>query len=804
MSSSELPPAPPAGDQGPSATARVELASRIASLELSLVGADFRPLASGMGSLSATVPPGIYQVVARAGPIVERTLINLAPGAIHRNDSIAVSFPAAAPVQNTSTTHEYHQYAVEQASQEVSAATGPPSGLVIVVRDVRGLEGPPLEAADLHGFALLDQSLQPLPGFEQGWKIRQAEAIATWSGRLLGGGYALRTDPSRITGGTRRPTSSQAYDQALWLSPNWQTVVFIVTGPGGPQTSVASVHMSGLGMGWSPYEVDVGLALELAAWGLKEGRSVVPDDLLGVLLNTKFINPMLGVVGAHSLLLRQELNRNLLEVVLNNLEGMLPGHPDMLALRVMAANRDAAERASGEPAPPPPPARSPSGTTWPPMLLPAYRALIALDAVDPGVVVDGSPAELAAANLLVQGMWTSWMPLPPIAPVPPGAPPRPAFDARQPTAVGVLPVLGRDPSLIETLQLEDPATARVASYLGALASLEGPDRRVERFATLSPQEIGLATTLPAATVDRTLARIGASLPPEPPPGGDVPPAPRGLLSTLLPFVAATALLLAGAAGAAALCAGNADCRELFAGSGPSDTPTPIDTPEPPTEPPPPTAAEPTPLVVDFTSPIDFGEVTIGGTPGEEPLTVVTSAPATIVFVLADDPEGAFASEQACAAQETEPGLFECTIVVTFHPRREGDHRGSLELFDPGTQEPLTVDLVGVGVPLFLRHPLRVDLGPAFIGGEPATESLTVHAFEQVPLQFGIVDGASDAFAPEPSCQWQDAGQGLFECTIMVFFSPQEFGEQFATLGIFTAEPEPRLVELVGTGDFQIE
>jgi hypothetical protein len=249
---------------------------------------------------------------------------------------------------------------------------------------------------------------------------------------------------------------------------------------------------------------------------------------------------MLGLVGAHSLLLRHDPDPGLLEVVLKNLDGMMPGHPDVLALRWLAATRLAGSAGGGAAPATAGDATAESagggaaaatavgakadsardavaasvpegGAAWPPMLLPSYRALIDMDAAYPSAIADGSVAERAAANLVVQGIWTSWVPLPRRRTMRGGE-----RSQRRVSIAGILPALAEDPSLIDRVSLTDPATTRVAAYLGALAALEGPAGRAERFASLSPQEIGLATTLPAATVERALAGIATAVAP---PGG---------------------------------------------------------------------------------------------------------------------------------------------------------------------------------------------------------------------------------------------------------------------------------------------
>ena len=125
--------------------ARIELRSPNPALELSIVGSGFRIVGRGTGGLSASVEPGLYQIVARAGPTVLRTLIKVRAGEVFRDDQLRVQFPAAAPVTDTSTSHDYQQGLVKDASYALTQQPGPPGGLLVVVRDVRGSDGPPVE-----------------------------------------------------------------------------------------------------------------------------------------------------------------------------------------------------------------------------------------------------------------------------------------------------------------------------------------------------------------------------------------------------------------------------------------------------------------------------------------------------------------------------------------------------------------------------------------------------------------------------------------------------------------------------------
>ena len=188
-------------------------------------------------------------------------------------------------MDGTSTTHQSHQDLAELASGRSSTASPTVGWLVIVVRDVRGSDGPPLDEGTLRRIALFDGEIRPVPGLRSDWDLRAQDAAAAWSGGLAPGPYVLRT---------RSGGSETEIDQSIWLQRGWQTIVFLTLGPAGPMPGGrASVHMVESGLHWSPEE-RVGRATELAGWALREGRPVVPPDLVDLMLHTKFQNPMLG------------------------------------------------------------------------------------------------------------------------------------------------------------------------------------------------------------------------------------------------------------------------------------------------------------------------------------------------------------------------------------------------------------------------------------------------------------------------------------------------------------------------------
>jgi hypothetical protein len=129
---------------------------------------------------------------------------------------------------------------------------------------------------------------------------------------------------------------------------------------------------------------------------------VVWSDLGG-----KFQNPMLGIVGAHAILQRRTRDWRTFDLVVQNLENLIPGHTNVAALR-LCGELLRQQESHVQVAP----------LSWPPMLCAGYKGLIESDWKESGnLIVDESVAERAAAMLLPESPWTCWLALE--APAPP-------------------------------------------------------------------------------------------------------------------------------------------------------------------------------------------------------------------------------------------------------------------------------------------------------------------------------------------------------------------------------------------------
>jgi hypothetical protein len=332
-------------------------------------------------------------------------------------------------------------------------------------------------------------------------------------------------------GGGARPV-----DQSLWVSDGWLTMVFIGyrSQSGQLERQSASIHMARLGLGFQPgpdiwairnnhaskwelKEARINQALDLALGGLRTGSQVVPDDLLDLLLGGKFQNPMLGVVGAHALLQRRKRDWKLFDVVVQNLEKLIPGHPDVAALRLCGKLlRGKESRTKVEP------------LAWPPMVYAGYKGLIECDWKEQGnLVVDESMAERAAARLLPETPWTSWLALEPESETVHFKPKillplvesvaRQAADPQAKLGKALRKLISSFEKLATVKSPEpsgdllDPAVQRVSHYLASLKQMGE-----SAYLTTLSLDTFRQTGLPVAAVERAIQTlINAPVPEEP-------------------------------------------------------------------------------------------------------------------------------------------------------------------------------------------------------------------------------------------------------------------------------------------------
>jgi chaperonin GroES len=376
----------------------VHVESQSGPLEIHLLNHHLRSVATGRGRLHTTVPPGLYMLQYRAGSVMEQEYIKVDVDQPFRRLDLNLKFLSAAPVGGGATTHEYHAYPARSVSLSPHQRLGRGARLMVFARTLHEKGERARLPVRLDGLELCDETLHPIADLGRDGSRNEGD-LEGWSAFCADvdpGGYVLRWPTASAARGGREVADS--VDQSLWASANWTTIVFIGRDPesGELTRQGASIHLARPDVGWEPYaEPRVNQALELALSGMRSGAPAVPADLLALLLHAKFENPMLGIVGAHVLARRRRATPRLFHEVLSNLERLLPGHPDVVALAFLKPRETGANTAV-------------AAVPWPPMLYSAYRAAIARDWVGDALIPEGSVAEQAAAVLRCEGPWSCW------------------------------------------------------------------------------------------------------------------------------------------------------------------------------------------------------------------------------------------------------------------------------------------------------------------------------------------------------------------------------------------------------------
>ena len=236
-----------------------------------------------------------------------------------------LEFRAAAPIVNTRTTHEYQSDPAASESRKKHVIRGSGAQIYLCVREESEEEQWNACTVGIHG---LDGEL--LANLDAGFVDERAR-IAALNVELDPGTYALR-----VSGGVLG-----AYEMYVTASEGWQTQVFFLfenfwTGDRrvrAPSLRRASLLMAHSGAGFDPFS-PISRTAELARQALEQGRDVISGELLKKLLDEKFEDPILGIIGAHQLLKRRRRDVQLLHIVCKNLVGLLGTHPDVLSLRL--------------------------------------------------------------------------------------------------------------------------------------------------------------------------------------------------------------------------------------------------------------------------------------------------------------------------------------------------------------------------------------------------------------------------------------------------------------------------------------
>ncbi len=380
--------------------------------EITVFDGPSRIVARGLGRLETSLDPGFYKVRATAGSAMWQELVALEPGQRGRGIEIpTLQFATPIPLPDTAQAVADHEAAAQRESRCVHVRAGVGSAIFLFVRCATAGAAALPGAQLVQGMALQDLAGKPITDLA-GNPITDLAMCAVTAG---GGDPApwaacnIAVDPG-IYRLVARSAGHEPVEQTLVAAPGWQTQVFaLASDPGlgmaGTRADLANAAI--LYLHYDPSHQSASRAeeeylrqayskgarlVELARLGLTDRRQVLPHDVTEMLW-AKWRNPMLGILGAHLLLLRANPNLELLATVVRNLRRMLGRHPDVEALALKV---------------PPDPAFPSYTFCAPPMLRRSWR-LISEAAFDrPEILPDDSLALRAGERLRGEGPWHAW------------------------------------------------------------------------------------------------------------------------------------------------------------------------------------------------------------------------------------------------------------------------------------------------------------------------------------------------------------------------------------------------------------
>jgi hypothetical protein len=142
---------------------------------------------------------------------------------------------------------------------------------------------------------------------------------------------------------------------------------------------------------------------ERARYCLSRGANMMNAPHLDEMLRAKFENPMLGILGAHLLLLDKEPRYDLIDLVLTNTGGLLgDDFPDVVALKMKFASMtrgDGVRRVSDI-----------VPVNFPPLLRRSWDYLLDASATTPDLIPAGSFSARISRSIVNSGIWLAWRP----------------------------------------------------------------------------------------------------------------------------------------------------------------------------------------------------------------------------------------------------------------------------------------------------------------------------------------------------------------------------------------------------------
>jgi hypothetical protein len=292
--------------------------------ELRVFDGNMDLVATGTQSLHLDLKPGIYRVQAQIPGDHTEALAVVRAGRDATVQNFTLNFDSATPLQSARTVHEYHHGPAVELSNRLHY-TYQPVGSV--------------PSAALFIFARSSGDGRPMPPpfsirTRAGTTVCEFPTSGQWDGDRGWLALSLELPPATYILEYEVPELGPR-GQAIFVEDGWQTQLFAPWGTV-PEFARGATYMYPRGQGFVASGSFEYSRVEAALDGLARGRLVLPEPDLTDLLNGKFTNPMLGLIGAYALLGQPEVDYVRLQVVAQNLRALLPHSADANLISLVA------------------------------------------------------------------------------------------------------------------------------------------------------------------------------------------------------------------------------------------------------------------------------------------------------------------------------------------------------------------------------------------------------------------------------------------------------------------------------------
>lgn len=360
--------------------------------EIFVIDGEFHLVERGVGRMSVSLAPGIYNVKLRAGVQTKEQLVLLTGDRPEEELKLdAFEFSSAAPLERTAKTHEFHLEAARALAGPVAVQAGQGSWIYVFARDWTSKERPedpgPVD--------------NPMRGLSL-WDMRGNQVADLHQSDVRGGdwdpcaGCNVAVDPGPYRLRLELPAGAGTVERVIIAPRGWQAQVFLMQtdygrGPSGREADLSrgSVFLS-RSTSFDPARPSHRLT-ELARLALSSGRRRVSAELRKS-LEGQIEDPMLGIYGAHLLLLEQEPDYKLLSDVVGQLRGLVGTHLDVEAVALKLPGHEAGDYLFESP----------------PMLRGSWSCVVEATSAQRRLVPAESLAGRISTRLWGDGLWLAW------------------------------------------------------------------------------------------------------------------------------------------------------------------------------------------------------------------------------------------------------------------------------------------------------------------------------------------------------------------------------------------------------------